>query len=247
MQNSKLSQLVEKLLKQIEDGEQTKQNINPLRASSINSLHDHMGPKEPMDTSNDDLINNGDEKKGWTQVTSPKKRKRNASIITPTDGKRRPDSSNTSQLAPRTLQPSAQATRTSASHNKGNITAEVSGNSNRNEPKPSPIILHENAVKQTITLLSTKIKDFYIKRINANKQILQTNTLPNHKIVCETLKLNNIHFFHIHAKTEKKITVLLKDLEGNFETETILEELNNKKNRQPKLPISKKIPDQTLD
>ncbi|KAK1137741.1 hypothetical protein K0M31_002235 [Melipona bicolor] len=35
--------------------------------------------------------------------------------------------------------------------------------------KPSPIILHESSLKQTVNILEKKMKDFYIKRITNNK------------------------------------------------------------------------------
>ncbi|KOX74126.1 hypothetical protein WN51_14206 [Melipona quadrifasciata] len=49
------------------------------------------------------------------------------------------------------------------------------------------------------------------------KSPTSTSTLTDHKIACETLKLNKIQYFTYTPKTEKNQTVLLKDLEGDFD------------------------------
>lgn len=95
--------------------------------------------------------------------------------------------------------------------------------------KPPPITLHTSIVKTVIETLKHKINNFTVKRINNNKHILHTHTLDNHKIACESLKQHKIQFFTYTPKSNKNITVLLKNIEGNFDPNEILEALANKK------------------
>ncbi|XP_076288585.1 uncharacterized protein LOC143213027 isoform X1 [Lasioglossum baleicum] len=95
--------------------------------------------------------------------------------------------------------------------------------------KPPPIILHTDAVKNTIAQLSNIINDFNIKRINNNKHILQTYSLENYKLACDKLRDLQIQFFTYTPKSDKNFTVLLKNIEGNFEPDEILYALTNLK------------------
>ncbi|KOX69362.1 hypothetical protein WN51_06780 [Melipona quadrifasciata] len=91
--------------------------------------------------------------------------------------------------------------------------------SNKQQRKPPSIMLYGNEqITQTISILEKKIKkNFYIKRINNNKKILQTETLEDYKIASETLKLNKIQYFTYTPKTEKHQKILLKHLKGDYD------------------------------
>ena len=59
-----------------------------------------------------------------------------------------------------------------------------------------------------------------------NKRILQIETLNNHKTVCKILKLNKIQYFTYQK--QKRTKLFLKDLEGDFDTKIVLQELLKK-------------------
>lgn len=72
------------------------------------------------------------------------------------------------------------------------------------------------------------INNFLIKKININKHLIFTENLTDFKKTQDILKQNNIKFFTYTSKIEKKITILLKNIEGDFDPKEILEELTNK-------------------
>lgn len=65
-------------------------------------------------------------------------------------------------------------------------------NTSNTKARPPPIILHVSSGKETIKVLSARIKDFYVKRINTNKQVLYIKALKDQKSACEILKENDI-------------------------------------------------------
>lgn len=93
--------------------------------------------------------------------------------------------------------------------------------------KPLPIVIYNNPCKNTIEVLSNTEKNFYIKKINNIKHLLFLNNIDNYKKACEVLKSNKVEFFTYTPKQDKKISILLKNLEGGFDPETVLDELQN--------------------
>ncbi|CAL7937378.1 unnamed protein product [Xylocopa violacea] len=91
--------------------------------------------------------------------------------------------------------------------------------------KPPPVIIYNTNCKNTITILQTQIKDFYLKKINETKHIVYANNSDNYKKVIEILRNKKIEFFTYTPKQTKRNTVLLKNLEGDFDAKVILDEL----------------------
>lgn len=80
-----------------------------------------------------------------------------------------------------------------------------------------------------MNLLSGHLKDFHIRRVNDNKHLLHTTTPDNFKLAVQILKQNEIQFFTYTPRTDKNLTVLLKDLKSDFNTKEILDALINQK------------------
>lgn len=100
--------------------------------------------------------------------------------------------------------------------------------------KPPPIIIMGNSPQLTIQLLENnitfkKLDDFYTSRNNSTKHTIYTGCAEDYDAVVRSLKARNVQFFTYTPKDRKLQTVSLKSLEGDFELEGILSELNNKK------------------
>jgi len=68
--------------------------------------------------------------------------------------------------------------------------------------------------------------NFFIKWING-KHILQVKSLENFKQAKELLIKCNTKFYTYTSKSEKPITLLLKDLNNSYEIKEILKELRS--------------------
>jgi len=100
----------------------------------------------------------------------------------------------------------------------------------RRKDRPPPINILFQDPRDTTKLLKMNIKDikdFYIKRVNNGKHILQMDTAENFKQAKELLIKCNSKFYTYTDKTEKFITLLLKGLDSAYQEEEILEELRS--------------------
>ena len=92
--------------------------------------------------------------------------------------------------------------------------------SNNKQIKFLPIILHENTIEQKN--MYTQQKNEKILNYETNKQQQKNVKNTNNKLpqnTCEILKLNKLY---IHTKDKRNQTILLNDLEGDFDTEIVL-------------------------
>ncbi|KAG7196438.1 hypothetical protein KM043_018539 [Ampulex compressa] len=100
---------------------------------------------------------------------------------------------------------------------------------NSRQTKPPPIIVSNTSSKTTIEITkSASIQNFYTKKINRIKHSLYVENLEDYKKACATLKAKNIEYFTYTPKIEERKTVLLKNIEGNFEPSDILSALKDK-------------------
>jgi len=100
----------------------------------------------------------------------------------------------------------------------------------RRKDRPPPINILYQDPRDTNKLLKSNIKDikdFYIKRVNNGKHILQLDTVENFKQVKELLIKCNSKFYTYTDKSEKFITLLLKGLDSAYDEDEILEELRS--------------------
>jgi len=100
----------------------------------------------------------------------------------------------------------------------------------RRKDRPPPINILYQDPRDTTKLLKMNIKDikdFYIKRVNSGKHILQIDTVENFKQVIELLIKCNSKFYTYTDKSEKFITLLLKGLDSAYQEDKILEELRS--------------------
>jgi len=100
----------------------------------------------------------------------------------------------------------------------------------RRKDRPPPINILYQDPRNTTKLLKSNIKDikdFYIKRINNGKHVLQIDTLENYRQVKELLIKCNSKFYTYTDKSEKIITLLLKGLDSAYLEEEILAELRS--------------------
>ncbi|KAK1137601.1 hypothetical protein K0M31_002103 [Melipona bicolor] len=128
----------------------------------------------------------------WITVPLPKKRENKSKDSQPTEKpgttKKSPTSTSTSppQLPkhPVTTNEGKPQTQTLA---QSQSQLPNRNHNNSNQSKPPPILFYESTLKtQTRNILERKMKNFYIKRINNNKKILQTETLNDHNSVRDT-------------------------------------------------------------
>ncbi|CAK9799903.1 RNA-directed DNA polymerase from mobile element jockey [Anthophora quadrimaculata] len=94
--------------------------------------------------------------------------------------------------------------------------------------KPPPISIIDTPCKISIDLITKITKNFYTKKINQIKHLVYIEDIDAYKKTCDTLKQNNIQFYTYTPRMEKNISILIKNLDGNFEPEIILEELRSK-------------------
>ncbi|KAK2578866.1 hypothetical protein KPH14_001274 [Odynerus spinipes] len=112
----------------------------------------------------------------------------------------------------------------------------------RQHDKPPPINLLNANVKEIVNLLKTNnLKTFTVKKVNTNKHLLYTDTINYFKQVIEILKSNQISFFTYTHKAEKNITVLLKNLEGDYDPSEIFTELSKFNNENLKFTSVKRF------
>lgn len=100
----------------------------------------------------------------------------------------------------------------------------------RRKDRPPPINILYQDPKDTANLLKTKLRDtnnFYIKRINNGKHILQIDNIDNYKIVKELLTECNSKFYTYTPKIEKPIMLLLKGLNNSYDEKEVLDELKS--------------------
>lgn len=94
--------------------------------------------------------------------------------------------------------------------------------------KPPPINVYGSRPDQSIELSKSKITaagKFSSKRITPDKHVILTENLAIYKQALEALKNDDKKLFSYTPKEEKLKTYLLKNLEGSFHQEEILQEL----------------------
>lgn len=73
--------------------------------------------------------------------------------------------------------------------------------------------------------VNVNTNNFYLKRVNQNKIILQTEDNEHHRIITKILEDNEINFYTYTIKEDKPRPWLLKGLNLSYSEEEILEEL----------------------
>lgn len=100
----------------------------------------------------------------------------------------------------------------------------------RRKDRPPPINILYQDPKDTTRLLKANISNmnnFYIKRINNGKHVLQINNMDNFKTAKELLIKCNSRFYTYTSKLEKPITILLKGLNSSYSEKEVLDELKS--------------------
>lgn len=100
----------------------------------------------------------------------------------------------------------------------------------RRKDKPPPINILYQDPKDTTRLIESNtrgIVNFYIKRINNGKHILQIDNLDNFKQIKDLLVKCNTKFYTYTDNLEKPKTVLLKGLNNSYNENEVLDELRS--------------------
>lgn len=87
-----------------------------------------------------------------------------------------------------------------------------------------PITIPDTPCKTTIGIVWQVAPNFYTKKISTSKLLLHLN-LVLHKAVCDHLKKHEIKFFTYTPKSTWNLSMLLKNLNGDFELKIVLNEL----------------------
>ncbi|KAK2580362.1 hypothetical protein KPH14_010606 [Odynerus spinipes] len=217
---SNLNKTIEQLSKQLEEKKEKEQTqlIGPSSARIVTK--NKFGPLENLMEVEEEKISTHRE-----QINPPPPKKEKAEIFTRDVTPLKPYKEAT-KAGDQT--PSTSAGPRKATFRKAVTIAseQVAWENTEKRSKLPPISIFNMSSKQTILILKqNNINNFVIKKINSNKHLIFLENLPEFKKARTILQNEKFEFFTYTPKIEKNITVLLKNLEGDFDPTEILEEL----------------------
>ncbi|CAK9809289.1 hypothetical protein ANTQUA_LOCUS5974, partial [Anthophora quadrimaculata] len=109
------------------------------------------------------------------------------------------------------------------------------GTSPGNLQAPTPVLVPTKKKKGKNIKRQYSIRKHKTLKANTNSNIrypmsvnYRFNTKDNYTKACDTLKTNNIQYYTYTPKSDKNFSILIKNLDGNSDTDTILDELRSK-------------------